>query len=216
MDILICDDHRIFGDALTMVLTARSWRVVGVASDPAHAVEVVSRTNVDTCLMDLNFPEGTTGLQGIASIRATSPDTRVVVLTASNDPVLIMQAVQSGADAIVFKDDELDHIVEVVERTHASHGSPSRFARSSSAPQTIGTNSLTEREREVLQGLVDGKRGKELARHLGVAYSTVRSHVQNVLMKLGVHSQLEAVSYAIEQNLCEPHRRSAPRDASLF
>jgi two-component system nitrate/nitrite response regulator NarL len=217
MNIVICDDHRLFGDALSMVLESRSWSVVGVASDPAKALAICATSHVDTCLMDLNFPDGETGVEGITSIHATSPETRVVVLTASSDPNLIMRAVKSGADAIVFKDDDLDHIVDVVGRT--------QHARTPVAPPTpakpIETRPnaalfLTAREREVLQWLVDGKTGKQLAVHLGVAYSTARTHVQNVLMKLGVHSQLEAVAYAIEHNVCEPHRRSEPKTETLF
>jgi two-component system nitrate/nitrite response regulator NarL len=217
MNILICDDHRLFGDALSMVLTARSWRVVGVANDPAKALAMCATTKVDTCLMDLNFPEGATGLEGIASIRETSPDTRVIVLTASSDPALIMRAVKSGADAIVFKDDDLDHIVDVVGGTERGHEeSP---APPPTQPETSRDRNgvfLTAREREVLQWLVDGKTGKDLARNMGVAYSTARTHVQNVLVKLGVHSQLEAVAYAIEHHLCEPARRSVPSADTLF
>ncbi len=217
MNIVICDDHRLFGDALSMVLTAKAWSVVGVASDPAKALAICATSHVDTCLMDLNFPDGETGVEGITSIHETSPETRVVVLTASSDPNLIMRAVKSGADAILFKDDDLDHIVDVVGRT--------QYARTPVAPPTAATTIetrpnaalfLTAREREVLQWLVDGKTGKQLAVHLGVAYSTARTHVQNVLMKLGVHSQLEAVAYAIEHNLCEPSRRSEPRSETLF
>jgi two-component system nitrate/nitrite response regulator NarL len=218
MNILICDDHRLFGDALSMVLTARSWSVVGVANDPAKALAVCATTNVDTCLMDLNFPEGATGLDGIASIREASPETRVIVLTASSDPALIMRAVKSGADAIVFKDDDLDHIVNVVGGTERGR-EESPATQPPTPPATSRDRNgvfLTAREREVLQWLVDGKTGKELARHMGVAYSTARTHVQNVLVKLGVHSQLEAVAYAIEHNLCEPARRGVPSADTLF
>jgi two-component system nitrate/nitrite response regulator NarL len=219
MNILICDDHRLFGDALSMVLTAQSWNVVGVASDPAHALATVATTHVDACLMDLHFPEGATGLEGITSIRETSPSTRVIVLTASSDPALIMSAVRSGADAIVFKDDDLEHIVNVVggmDRTQVEAPSTPGPARPVHRSDDDGARFLTAREREVLQWLVDGKTGKQLAQHLGVAYSTARTHVQNVLMKLGVHSQLEAVAYAIEHNLCEPGRHSLEPEQTLF
>jgi two-component system nitrate/nitrite response regulator NarL len=220
VNILICDDHRLFGDALSMVLSARSWDVVGVANDPAKALAMVATTQVDTCLMDLNFPQGATGIDGIVSIRETSPDTRVIVLTASSDPQLIMKAVKSGADAIVFKDDELDHIVDVVERTHRTrNGAATPEPEAPPAPRRAEPDPgafLTTREREVLQWLVDGKTGKDLARSMGVAYSTARTHVQNVLMKLGVHSQLEAVAFAIEHNLCEPSRRAQARGESAY
>lgn len=219
MNILICDDHRLFGDALSMVLTRKSWSVVGVASDPAKALAICATRQVDTCLMDLNFPEGQTGVDGIASIHETSPETRVVVLTASSDPELLMRAVRSGADAILFKDDDLDHIVDVVGSTQRSRAAAPQPAPAPVAPPDPRPRPelfLTAREREVLQWLVDGKTGKQLAVHLGVAYSTARTHVQNVLMKLGVHSQLEAVAYAIEHNLCEPNRRGNKPEPTLF
>ena len=81
MNVVICDDHRLFSDALARVLSARAWNIVDCAIDPAHAVAAVARGHVDACLMDLSFPDGDTGIEGIVSIHQASPDTRVVVLT---------------------------------------------------------------------------------------------------------------------------------------
>jgi DNA-binding NarL/FixJ family response regulator len=223
VNVVICDDHRLFSDALASLLEARSWTIVGCAVDPAHAVAAVAGTRVDACLMDLSFPEGNTGLDGIASVHQASPDTKVVVLTASSDPQLIMQAVQFGADAIVFKDDDIDHIMDVVERTRSDAASvPSatrREARRVPAPvaqaearATIDElgRFLTDRELEVLEHLVHGESGKHLARQMGIAYSTARTHIQNILAKLGVHSRLEAVAFAVEHDLFGRGRHRYP------
>jgi two-component system nitrate/nitrite response regulator NarL len=212
MNVVICDDHRLFSDALASVLSARSWRIASCAIDPAHAVAAVAREHVDACLMDLTFPDGNTGLNGILSVHEASPATRVVVLTATSDPQLIMRAMEFGADAIVFKDDDIGHIVEVVE------GEQGTMLRSRSAPLHDANSTglhrsardvddlgrfLTDRERDVLARLVRGESGKQLARHMGIAYSTARTHIQNILAKLGVHSRLEAVAFAVEHGLCD-------------
>jgi two-component system nitrate/nitrite response regulator NarL len=210
MNVVICDDHRLFSDALARVLSARAWNIVDCAIDPAHAVAAVARGHVDACLMDLSFPDGDTGIEGIVSVHQASPDTRVVVLTATSDPQLVMRAVQSGADAIVFKDDDIDHIMEVVEGAHNDRSATPRRvvapAPPARAPRNDGSASLsqflTEREREVLERLVRGESGKQLARQMGIAYSTARTHIQNILVKLGVHSRLEAVAFAVEHDLC--------------
>jgi DNA-binding NarL/FixJ family response regulator len=205
MRILICDDHRLFSDALSSVLTARDWDVVERASDPAHAVAVVARERVDAILMDLNFPEGDTGIRGIESVRASSPDTKVVVLTATSDPALIMRAVQAGADDIVFKDDEIDDITNAIEQVvHGGHRGAREVVRR--PPPSLRESDellrfLTSREVEVLEHLVHGESGKQIARTLGISYSTARTHIQNVLAKLGVHSRLEAVALAVERGV---------------
>ena len=216
MNVVICDDHRLFSDALATVLAARAWTIVSCAVDPAHAVAAIAQTHVDACLMDLSFPEGNTGLEGIVSVHEASPHTKVVVLTASSDPQLIMQAVKSGADAIVFKNDDIDHIVDIVERSE--HGS---FIRPSIAPSRVANprisaerearreaddlgRFLTRREREVLEHMVRGESGRYLARQMNISYSTARTHIQNILAKLGVHSRLEAVAFAVEHDLRRP------------
>src|SRR5205085_12530049 len=137
------------------------------------------------------------------------------LLTATSDPQLIMRAMEFGADAIVFKDDEIGHIVEVVEGDHGTvhrakaplqDFTPTRVHRSARDADELG-RFLTDRERDVLARLVHGESGKQLARHMGIAYSTARTHIQNILAKLGVHSRLEAVAFAVEHGLCDtgPH-----------
>lgn len=211
MRVVICDDHRLFSDALAIVLSARDWTVVDCAVDPAHAVATVTSEQVDTCLMDLTFPDGPSGIDGIGSIHTASPDTKVVVLTATSDPNLIMRAVDSGADGIVFKGDDIGHIVEVVERVQRGEvlmrtARPRPLAPRAASPTTDLGRFLTDREVELLEHLVRGESGTELARNMGIAYSTARTHVQNVLTKLGVHSRLEAVAFAIAHGLvAKPH-----------
>jgi two-component system nitrate/nitrite response regulator NarL len=212
MNVVLCDQQRLFSEAFARVLTGRGWNVVSVTRDPSRAVAAVANERVDACIMELSFPEGDTGIAGIAAVHEVSPETKVVVLTASNDPQLIVMAVEAGADAVVFKDDDIDFIVEIVERV--GHGGLTEVPRRPAPAAATGRDShalgrfLTAREHEVLQHLVDGQSGKRLARDLGMAYSTARTHIQNILGKLGVHSQLEAVAFAMQHDLC---RRTGQR-----
>jgi two-component system nitrate/nitrite response regulator NarL len=229
MNVVICDDHRLFTDALARVLSARDWHVVACAIDPAQAVAAVATEQVDTCLMDLTFANGDSGIEGISAVHTASADTKVVVLTASRDPLLIMRAVDAGADAIVFKDDDIDHIVEVAERGapeangQALAKARHRDARESAAAASASADGddlfrfLTDRECEVLDRLVHGESSKQVALHMGIAYSTARTHIQNILAKLGVHSRLEAVALAVEHGRRVPVRAPARTgDDTLF
>jgi two-component system nitrate/nitrite response regulator NarL len=221
VNVVICDDHRLFSDALATVLTARDWSIVACAINPAHAVAAITEHHVDTCLMDLSFPDGDSGLAGITAVRQASPHTKVVVLTATSDPQLIVRAVESGAHAIAFKDDDIDHIIDIVERTRdgsidlpvgrtrvvvepAVPADAARRGREREREAQDLVRFLTTREREVLERMVRGESGRDLARRMNVSYSTTRTHIQNILAKLGVHSQLEAIALAIQHGLGGP------------
>jgi two-component system nitrate/nitrite response regulator NarL len=212
MDLVICDHQRLFCDAFAMLLTTQGWNVVGIASDPAQVLALLASNHVDVCIMDLTFPEGTTGIAGIASVRATSPDTKVVVLTATSDPLLVVRAVEAGAHTILFKDDDIDHVIQIIER---AYGGDARSVPSPRRPETVANearhidtlNSFLTREHEVLPRLAQGQSGKHLALQMGVSYATARTRIQNVLAKLGVHSSLEAVAFAIQHVLYRRHER---------
>jgi two-component system nitrate/nitrite response regulator NarL len=222
MNVVICDDQRLFTEALAMVLTSKGWNIVGAVVDPAQAVAVVAREHVDACLIDITFPGGARGIEGIETVHETSPHTKVVVLTASSDPQLIKRSVQAGADAVLFKDDGIDKIIKIVEQVCSRETSVTTAPRPTAPhPKTPPVSArdtdsrgrfLTDRECEVLQLLVRGFGGKHLALQMGISYSTARTHIQNILTKLGVHSRLEAVAYATDHNFYQP--ASVPQSAS--
>jgi two-component system, NarL family, nitrate/nitrite response regulator NarL len=201
MRVLLCDDHRLLSDCIASVFEELG-HVVELASNPAEAVEFLSKDRADICILDLGFPKS--GGDPVTFVRQGSPTTPIVVFTGSSDPVVIQQARNSGARGYVSKGDSLDRLVEVVEhvmrdrdgdadwdiRPAAAHGSAER------SPYF-----LTPRELQALEGLVQGKNTSELAQWMGVRESTVSTHVQTVLAKLGVHSRLEAVAFAMANRL---------------
>lgn len=207
MKVLICDDHALFAEAMAAVLTARGHEVVGCVTSPEAALRAARETHVDICVMDLTFPSGS-GIDGTATIVRASPHTRVVVLTGSSSASDMTEAVHAGARGIVTKGDDVERVLDTLERVHDGElVIGTRYEGARSAPSSSSTGAgfiarfLTLREREVLEHLAQGKSTAELARALGVKSSTARTHIQNTLNKLGVHSKLEAVIYAVTNGL---------------
>ena len=210
MNLVVCDDHRLLAECLAGLLASRGHRVVATVHHPDDAVRAITGaddTHIDACVMGLMF-SGATAFRAIRSIRAFRPATRVVVLGGSAEPFAERRALDAGAAAFVSKDDEVSRVVELVERTDG-HGrgvtvsDASLPAADVAAPglEPLGGVRLTARERDVLQRLVRGERTRTIAAGMGVSYSTARTHVQNLLHKLGVHSRLEAVAFALRHSL---------------
>ncbi len=145
-------------------------------------------------------------MEGIARVLAASPTTKVVALTGSSEPLSLETAVDAGAHGVAVKEHDIHQVIHTVERVHA--GDMVVDARLVSAKtQPPGDDSdgagrfLTVREREVLAHLVGGASTVELAEAMKVTYSTARTHIQNVLTKLGVHSKLEAIAFAVNNDI---------------
>lgn len=222
MKVVICDDHRLFAEALAVVLRGVGHHVVACVSSPDQAIATVIDDEIDICLMDLHFPnldtsEGS-GVDAVARIVAHSPRTRVVVVSASSDPEELSRAVHAGARGLAAKDDDIHRVVDTMERVFAGDivlrapGLPPGvvFPAKAAIDRNALTRFLTPREREVLERLVAGQSTAELARAMGVRYSTARTHIQNTLAKLGVHSKLEAVAFAVSNRVVAIPDNSAP------
>jgi DNA-binding NarL/FixJ family response regulator len=210
--VVVCDDHRLFVDALAVVLTSRGCDVVAKTLHPDQAVDAVLDNEIDICVMDFSFPgsPGVDGLDGIRRVVAASPSTRVVMLTGSADASIALPALEAGAKGFARKDDDLDRIVATIKQVHAGETISAPVSKrtwppaNGHRPGNQGQNLarfLTSREREVLERLVRGESTATLARAMDVSYHTARTHIQNVLAKLGVHSKLEAVAFAVNHSV---------------
>lgn len=204
MRVLICDDHRLFAEVFAFVLGADGHDVVGCVTSPDDAVRFVASADVEICVMDLHFPTGS-GLDGIARVMEASPATRVVALTGSS--ACLHTAANAGAHGVAVKNHDVRQVIRILERVHAGELVMEALlwpGGSEASPVTAGKGPaqfLTGREREVLERLVSGASTADLAEAMEVTISTARSHVQKVLTKLGVHSKLEAVALAVNQEL---------------
>lgn len=215
MRVIICDDHRVFSDALSSLLIRAGHEVVACPTTPAEAVAELATRQVDVCLLDLNFP-GMSGLESVTTVVRAVPEVAVVVLTSAPDRSILEQSLAAGARAVALKGDDFAEILRVClaasassrERTGASPGPDwSRSAQALTGGHSHSKHHLarflTEREREVLARLVRGESTSALARSMGIRPSTARTHVDAVLTKLGAHTRLEAVAYAVREGLVD-------------
>jgi two-component system, NarL family, nitrate/nitrite response regulator NarL len=200
MRIVVCDDHLLLLEALGLALGARGHDVVALADTPEAAVAAVAEHSPDVCLLDVNFPGGTS-IAAIHEIRDLSPATKVVMLSGEADHAVVGQAIAEGASGYVGKEKPIVEIVEMLDR--AVRGQlvvePSLLQRAlrprkSSEDPLWALQFLTDREWQVMRCIMDGQTTEEMAESLGVQRSTARTHVQNLLTKLGVHSRLQAAA----------------------
>ena len=202
MRVLVCDDHSLFAELLGDVLSARGDRVE-VTSRPAQAVAAAIRSQPDVCVMDRIFPEGDAGVAAAREVLRVSPDTKVMMLTGGADAASAHAALGAGVRALLTKDEPLDRIVEALDAIASGLlvVDANLLRPDVPAPRSPVLQSLTRREREALERMVSGQSGQAMATAMDVSYSTMRTHVQNILRKLGVHSQMEAVAYAVRHGL---------------
>lgn len=212
---MLVDDHQLLTGALArMLATEPDIHVVGIAGTVAEA-KTISRERLDVVLMDYRLPDGT-GAEATRTIKARWPAARVVMLTALNDDETILESIQAGADGYLTKDRAVDDVVAAVRAAHAGETLLPRsviagIAQRVAAARDRGSERrqiepLTPHELEVLKALTEGLSTPEICDRLFIAPNTLRTHVQNIMGKLRVHSKLEAVAFALRHRLVEPPR----------
>jgi PAS domain S-box-containing protein len=210
--VLLVEDHTAVREALASALEREAgFEVVGQAASMAEARTLFDQ--VDVAVMDLGLPDGYGG-DLIAELRRVNPRAQALVLSASLDHVELAQAIESGAAGALSKTAGLDEVVDAVRRVRA--GEPLlpmheivellSFAgrrREQEREDRAAIDSLTRREREVLQALAEGLDSQQVADRMHITLRTQRNHVANILAKLGVHSQLQALVFALRYDLVE-------------
>jgi DNA-binding NarL/FixJ family response regulator len=211
--VVVADDHALFRDGLVSLLEARGIEIVGEAENGAEAVEMARQLHPDVVLMDLAMPV-MGGLDATRLISAELPGVNVVVLTASEDDSDLFESIKSGAQGYLFKNLKADDLILLLEGV--ARGEPAltpalarkvlaEFARPSRGQHEKSPDELTEREREVLDLLVEGvTSNRELADRLLVTENTVKYHLRNILDKLHVQNRAQVVAYAVRHGLVEP------------
>lgn len=213
---VICDDHRLFGESLKVVLEAKDHHVAAVTTTPLEAVQAVRAYHPDVCIMDLTFPAlGLDGVEGARLVIEGSPETAVLILTAGGDATACARAIAVGVTGFVLKDQGVEGVLDSITRVAIGEVIIDRLLlraalRLRQAPLTEVerlASFLTPREQQVLGLITQGYSTDRIAHTTGVAYSTARTHIQNTLFKLGVHSRLEASALAVAHNLVPTQRQ---------
>jgi NarL family two-component system response regulator LiaR len=204
--VVLVDDHRVVQTGLRSYLGAfADIEVVGAACSGEEALQKLEEWLPDVVVMDLLMPGGIDGIEATRRVRALSPHTQVVVLTAHTDDARVVAALRAGAIGYVRKDSEPEVFLAAV-RGAARGQSVLDPAVAGSVLQDLVrggplVEELSEREKEVLHQLAHGRTNREIGRTLHVSEETVKTHVGNILSKLQLSHRTQAVIYALKQGL---------------
>ena len=218
MRILLADDHALFRSSLRSLLEARGVEVVGEASDGRQAVDLAGRLRPDLVLMDISMPV-LSGIEATRQLTAHASEVKVVILTASMEDEDLFEALRAGAHGYLLKNLEADSFFGLLDRALAGEAALSPqlsrkvlhafTKRETARPQHEDPDALTDREREVLELMVDGvTSNRHLAKRLDVSENTVKFHVRNILDKLHLHNRAQAVSHALRHGMVDPEPAS--------
>ena len=206
--LVIADDHVLVRQGIRAFLeTHTDLAIVGEADDADSAVKICAAQKPQVALVDMVMPGG--GIAAVRDIRAASPGTQVVLLTSFEDAQQILAAVQAGALSCLLKDVDADALAEAIRKAARGEavlhqrvaGHLMQALRRGSAPGTEVLETLSQREREVLALMAEGMSNQLIGVRLGISEKTVKTHVSNVLSKLGVADRTQAAVYAWKSGL---------------
>jgi len=212
ISVLVVDDHKMFAEAIELLLAGQDGiEIIGAVGTGEEAVVLAAKTQPSVVLMDIDLP-GIDGIESTRRVREVAPDAQVIVITAFQEPATIAAAVQAGASGYVPKTKAADELLSVIRNAAAGEmvmpsGQLSAILSNlqqkhrdlSAVEQRL--SELTSRELQVLQAMAEGRSTAEVAGDLFISPFTVQTHVKNILSKLGVHSKLEAVTFAVRHGL---------------
>ena len=203
--VMLVDDHAMVRRGLAMYLRAfDDLELAGEAESGEAAIQLCAQVLPDVILMDMVLP-GMDGAAATRVIREQFPQVQVIALTSFKEGDMIKNALEAGAIGYLLKDVSAEDLVRAIHAAHAgrvtlSPEAAQALVQTASQPPVPGLD-LTEREREVLVLMVEGLNNTQIAGKLGVSPSTIKSHVSNILSKLGVASRTEAVTLALRHKL---------------
>lgn len=198
--ILVVDDHHVVRKGLIALLASiPTVEVVGEAGDGIEAVEAFARHQPDITLMDLRLPR-MGGVEAITEIRRASPNARIIVLTTFDGDEDIYRSLQAGAKAYLLKGMTTEELVSTI---HAVDQGRTRIPApiAEKLAERMAWQELTARELRVLERIVAGRANKEIATDLNISETTVKSHVNSLLGKLGVADRTHAATLALQRGI---------------
>jgi DNA-binding NarL/FixJ family response regulator len=206
--VLIVDDERTFGEALELALgREKDLLVVDVTTSGPEAVASAAEHRPDVVIMDVAMP-GMSGIEATRRIKESEPDAQVVILSGHDDEYMLARAMQAGASGVLRKTETFVELARSVRAAHLGEAinEPAeverafrrlRHRRTQDAGAAERLARLTPRELEILQLMAEGRSPEGISTALGVTPATLRTHTQNLITRLGVHSKMEALVLAI-------------------
>jgi len=208
--VLLADDHKIMREGLRSLLAATPGvEVVGEAGDGRTAVQLVLKLMPDVVVMDIGMPD-LNGVDATRQIKTRAPRTKVIALSLHSDERFIAGMFKAGASGYLLKDgafEELAHAIRTVAAGHTylcpriARTVVKDYLRDAQTAADSGGHALSDREREVLQLIAEGRNTKEIAGRLDVSVKTIETHRTRIMERLGVHSVAELTKYAVREGL---------------
>jgi len=205
--VVIVDDHDMIRSGLAVFLEAfDDLKLVGEATDGREAIRLCDEVKPDVALMDLVMPR-MDGVTAIRAIRQAHPEIQVIALTSFSDQNLVQEALHAGAIGYLLKNASIDQLAEAIRAARAGKPTlaPEAFRALVETPRPaqppVLEEPLTSRESEVLALMVEGLNNTEIAQRLSVSRSTIKTHISNILAKLGVSNRIEAAALAMKNHL---------------
>lgn len=206
--VLIADDHPVVRQGLRTFLSVQEdITVVGEASDGSETVTVAEKLDPDVILLDLKMP-GVDGQAALGELRSRGVRAKVLILTSITERGHVLPAVRTGAAGYLYKDVDPQALVQAIRAVHGGHvllapeaADAVLRADGSASVEEERLAALTEREREVLIQIALGRSNREIARALVVSEKTVKTHVSNLFIKLGVQDRTQAALYAVRHGV---------------
>ncbi|MFF7870172.1 response regulator [Streptomyces qaidamensis] len=205
--VLLVDDHQVVRRGLRTFLEVQDdIEVVGEAADGSEGVDRAEELKPDVILMDVKMP-GMDGVDALRRLRELANPARVLVVTSFTEQRTVVPALRAGAAGYVYKDVDPDALAGAIRSVHAGHillqpeVAGALLAQEESNAGTGRAGSLTEREREVLGLIADGRSNREIARALVLSEKTVKTHVSNILMKLDLADRTQAALWAVRHGV---------------
>jgi DNA-binding NarL/FixJ family response regulator len=210
LTLMLADDHQIVRQGLKVLLkTEPDLQLVGEASDGLEAVRLAERLQPQVLVLDLMMP-GLNGLEVARQVARRSPRTCIVILSMHSDEAYVVEALRAGAHAYVLKESGAEELVRAIRAVAAgeryfspplSEPALGAYLQKVESTPVDRYETLTSREREVLQLTVEGHSSTEIARRLFISSRTVESHRANLMRKLAVRNQKELIRYAMQRGI---------------
>jgi DNA-binding NarL/FixJ family response regulator len=208
--IVLADDHQVVRLGLRTLFDAEpDFSVIGEAADGLEAKQLVERLRPNVLIVDLMMP-GINGLEVVRQVSRQYPQTRVIILSMHSDEAYVLEALRSGAAAYVLKESRAGDIIQAVREVVAgrryltpplSERAIESYIRQSNETSLDSYETLTSREREVLQLVAQSYSATEIAARLSISPRTADTHRTNLMRKLGLHSQTDLIRYAIKRGI---------------
>jgi len=207
--VLLADDHAIVREGLARLLTEHDFNVVGSVGDGDALLEKARELRPDVIVTDISMPAGPSGLDVLDRLKAERITSKVIVLTMHNDPALATRATRAGASGYLLKHAAGEELVTAIQhallgRVYLTAEVTKQVMEQLATAPDVSPRELTDRQREVLRLIVEGRRMKEIAATLDLSTRTVETHKYEMMRVLGVSSTAELVRYAIEHRLILP------------